>query len=124
MSHTFYFDNNVKMDTLYYEEKQTSVVLHWETTGGDADYYRITRHDLTKDSIVVLEEHYDQLVYIDESVRPQHEYDYTVEGITSCEGDHVSAVSIVAHCVPTGLVRGYVRLTVRHWLAVRSLPHL
>jgi len=117
----FYFDNKVQMDTIYYEEKQSSVVLHWETTGGEADYYRITRHDLTKDSVVVLEKQYDQHVYVDESVRPQHEYDYTVEGITSCEGDHVSAISILAHCVPTGLVRGYVRLVDGTALAGRTV---
>ena len=117
----FYFDNNVEMDTIYYEEKQTSVVLHWETTGGEADYYRITRHDLTKDTVVILEEQYKQQVYVDEHVRPQHEYDYTVEGITSCEGNHVSAISIVAHCVPTGLVRGYVRLVDGTALAGRTV---
>ena len=110
VSHSFYFDNNVKMDTLYYEEKQTSVVLHWVTTGGDADYYRITRRDLMVDTVTVMEEEYLQQVYVDETVRPQHNYEYTVEGVNSCEGEHVSALSIVAHCVPTGLVRGYVRL--------------
>ena len=110
VSHSFYFDNNVKMDTLYYEEKQTSVVLHWETTGGDADYYRITRRDLMVDTVTVMEEEHLQQVYVDETVRPQHNYEYTVEGVNSCEGEHVSALSIVAHCVPTGLVRGYVRL--------------
>ena len=107
---SFYFDNNVRMDSIYYEEKQTSVVLHWTTSGGNADYYRISRRDLMADTAVILEAEYKQQAYADNTVRPQHNYEYVVEGVTSCEGDHVSSISIVAHCVPTGLVRGYVRL--------------
>ena len=104
------FDNKVAMDTLYYEEKQTSVVLHWTTKGGDADYYRIKRHDRRTDSITMLETEYRQQVYVDNTVRPQHNYEYTIQAVTMCEGEKLSEASIVAHCVPTGTVRGYVRL--------------
>ena len=40
----------------------------------------------------------------------QHDYVYTVEGVTQCEGTHVSTATATGCRLPTGTVRGYVRL--------------
>ncbi|UKK49182.1 hypothetical protein L6475_04275 [Prevotella sp. E9-3] len=106
----FTFNSNVKLDSLQFEEQQTSVVLSWTIKEGLADFYRITRRDLTKDTTIVLEAEYDQTSYVDKTVRPQHNYEYTVEGVTQCEGEQISKLTIVGHCKPTGMVQGYVRL--------------
>ena len=106
----FSFDGNVVLDSLVYEEQQSSVVLSWTVKSGVADYYRITRRDLKNDSTVVLAAEYDQTVYVDKDVRPQHNYEYAVEGVTQCEGEQVSKLTIVGHCKSTGMVQGYVRL--------------
>lgn len=106
----FTFDSNVQLDSLVYEEQQSSVLLSWTVKGGVADFYRITRRDLKNDSTVVLEKEYDQTLYVDKNVRPQHNYEYTVEGVTQCEGEQISKLTITGHCKPTGMVQGYVRL--------------
>ena len=106
----FSFDGNVQLDSLVFEERQSSVVLSWTIKEGLADFYRITRRDLTKDTTIVLEAEYDQTSYVDKTVRPQHNYEYTVEGVTQCEGEQISKLTIVGHCKPTGMVQGYVRL--------------
>lgn len=106
----FHFDNNVQLDSLKFEERQTSVMLAWTTRGGTADYFRITRRDLKNDSTVVLEEQFYETRYVDNHVRPQHNYEYTIEGVTQCEGNNISKLTIVGHCKSTGMVRGYVRL--------------
>lgn len=106
----FYFHNNVEMGEVTFESQQTSVLLKWDTKSGFPDYFRILRHDRMENDTIVLADEYLQQVFLDEKVRPQHDYDYIVEGVTSCEGTHVSRASVVGYCIRTGLVRGYVRL--------------
>ncbi len=106
------FDNNVILDNAKADTLQNAVSLSWEAKRGQADYYRILRYDkLTPDSIVTLESAYEQKAYIDNTVRPQHNYVYIIEGVTLCEGQNVSRITVEGCCVPTGAVRGYVRLS-------------
>ena len=105
------FDNNVVMGEIKADTLQNAVSLTWKTTRGQADYFRILRYEkMNPDEVVVLEENYSQMAYIDRNVRPQHNYIYVVEGVTQCEGNNVSRAQKEAGCCPTGMVRGYVRL--------------
>lgn len=106
------FDNNGAVTALHLDSLQTSVNLSWETDGGFIDFYRILRYDkLTPELVDTLESAYTQTAYMDRNVRPQHNYVYTVQGITVCEGEHVTQVSREGGCIPTGTIRGYVRLS-------------
>ena len=107
---SFYYDSNVKIDSIAMTTNQATVTLTWDVTG-QADYYRILRRDKQSDETVVLEEAYDQLTYIDQHPQPQHAYEYTIEGVTDCEGHNVSTVKVDGWCKPTGMVRGYLRLS-------------
>ena len=105
------FDSNAKLSSLKADTMQNAVSLSWETDGGVVDFYRILRYDkLEPDKVETLESEYTQTVYIDRTVRPQHNYVYTIQGVTLCEGEHVSEISREGCCEPTGMVRGYVRL--------------
>ena len=105
------FDNNVLLGEAKADTLQSSVSLSWECTRGLADYYRISRYDKMKpDEVEVLEEEYTEMAYIDRTVRPQHNYTYIIEGVTQCEGENISRTTVDGCCVPTGMVRGYVRL--------------
>ncbi|MBR7029206.1 MAG: hypothetical protein IKI05_07380 [Bacteroidaceae bacterium] len=103
------FNNNVKLTSLKADTLQTAVTLTWEATGL-GDYYRIIRYDKMTQQTDTLEATYDQMSYMDRTPQPQHAYVYTIEGVTQCEGTHVSALEITAGCAPTGMVRGYLRL--------------
>ena len=107
---SYEFNNRGNITALTPEEQQTSVRLEWETDGGDIDYYRILRHDQMEDVDTLLADNYSTLLYIDNDVQPGHNYVYTVEGVTQCEGTHVTSKTAVGHCTATGMVRGYVRL--------------
>ena len=108
----YQFDSNVVLGAVKADTLQNGVSLSWEVERGQADYFRILRYDkLQPDSVVVLESEYTQFAYIDRKVRPQHNYVYTIEGVTLCEGENASSVSVEGCCVPTGMVRGYVRMT-------------
>ena len=104
------FNNNVQLSDLQALTQQSSVVLSWKSTG-NGDFYRISRRDKATDEEVVLNESTSQATYIDKSPRPQHVYIYTVEGVNNCEGEHISTVTQEGFCEPTGMVRGYVRMT-------------
>ena len=105
------FDNNVKLTNAKAETEQNYVSLSWETERGQADYYRILRSDqMTPDIVDTLKNNLLEPLYIDRTVRPQHTYIYTIEGVTQCEGENVSRVTVKGNCKPTGMVRGYVRL--------------
>ena len=104
------FNSNVEITELETVTQQSSVVLNWKTTG-TGDFYRIIRRDKATDEEVVLEENATQTTYIDKTPRAQHVYIYTVEGVNNCEGQHVSSMSKEGQCEPTGMVRGYIRLT-------------
>ncbi len=106
------FDNNVVLGNAKADTLQNAVSLTWESTRGQADYYRIKRYDkLTPDEVITLESEYTEKAYIDHTVRPQHNYVYIIEGVTQCEGENVSTTTVEGCCVPTGAVRGYVRLS-------------
>ena len=105
------FDNNVVLGDVIAETQQSSVSLSWNEKRGLADYYRIRRYDkLAPEDTVTLEDNYMNTLYIDRTVRPQHNYRYIVEGVTQCEGNNVSRAIVDGNCMPTGMVRGYVRL--------------
>ena len=105
------FDNNVLLGKAQADTLQSSVSLSWECTRGYADYFRIKRYDkLNPDEVTMLEDEYTEMAYIDRTVRPQHSYTYIIEGVTQCEGNNVSTTTVDGCCVPTGMVRGYVRL--------------
>lgn len=103
------FNNNVQLTSIKADTLQTAVTLTWEATGL-GDYYRIVRYDKMTDKTDTLVAVYDQMSYMDRTPQPQHAYVYTIEGITQCEGTHVSSIDITAGCEPTGMVRGYLRL--------------
>lgn len=103
------YNNNVTIDTLYATAQQSSVALTWKVTG-TGDFFRITRRDMATGKEVELESAYTLNTYIDKTPQPQHEYEYTVEGVNQCEGEHVSTATTKGWCESTGMVRGYVRL--------------
>ena len=105
------FDNNALLTSLKADTLQDAVSLTWTTDGGSVDFFRILRCDkLTPDRVETLAAEYAQTSFIDRTVRPQHVYVYTIEGVSQCEGEFISSVSTVGCCAPTGMVRGYVRL--------------
>ena len=108
----YIFENNVQLDSIKADTLQSSVSLEWTTRKGvEADFYRILRYDkMVPERIDTLEAEYTQTAYIDQTVRPQHDYTYTIEAVTRCEGEHVSSLTVDGCCKKTGLVRGYVRL--------------
>ena len=106
------FDNNVVIGEITIDTLQNAVSLSWECKRGLADFYRIKRYDkLTPDIVETLEDNYTQMAYIDRKVRPQHSYIYIIEGVTQCEGNNISSNQKEGACCPTGMVRGYVRLS-------------
>ena len=104
------FNDNVKVDSLKCTTQQSAVVLTWNVTG-TGDFFRILRRDKATGEEVELESAYTINTYIDKTPKAQHVYTYTVEGVTNCEGQQVSTTSADGWCSPTGMVRGYVRLT-------------
>ena len=106
------FDNNVKLSEAKADTLQQGVSLSWEISRGVADYYRILRADkMQPDKVDTLKTNYVQTAYIDQTAKVQHNYIYTIEGVTQCEGDHISTVTTEGCRIPTGTVRGYVRLS-------------
>ena len=106
------FDNNVKLSEAKADTLQQGVSLSWEISRGVADYYRILRADkMQPDKVDTLKSDYVQTAYIDQTAKVQHNYIYTIEGVTQCEGDHISTVTTEGCRIPTGTVRGYVRLS-------------
>ncbi|MBR4365179.1 MAG: carboxypeptidase regulatory-like domain-containing protein, partial [Bacteroidaceae bacterium] len=106
------FNNNVQLGTVKADTLQQGVLLKWGISSGVADYYRILRADKMKPEVVdTLVMNYVQTTYLDQTAKVQRNYIYTIEGVTQCEGDHVSTVTVEGCRVPTGTVRGYVRLS-------------
>lgn len=105
------FDNNVVLSLAKVDTLQNGVKLSWEAERGQADYYRILRYDkMTPEVVDTLQTGYTETTYVDYTVRPQHSYMFIIEGVTQCEGDNISKVTVEGGCRPTGMVRGYVRL--------------
>ena len=104
------YNSNVQLSDLEAVTQQSTVLLSWKTTG-IGDYFCITRRDKATDKVDTLETNCQQTTYLDQKPQPQHVYIYTVEGVNNCEGEHVSTITKEGWCEPTGMVRGYIRLT-------------
>ena len=117
---SYRFQNSNRITSLTATAKQSSVLLQWETTGGDHDYFRVLRrqHDPNvsldnekwpeADTIAT---NLNQLFYEDKTVLVQQDYDYRVESVYQCEGTNIELKSCTGACVKTGRIDGYVRMS-------------
>lgn len=108
---TFYFDNNVKMDSIRATNLHNAVKLKWYTNGGDADYFDVYRRDLTeKTDFQLIEGGLQETNYTDRTVKAHREYEYMVKAIVQCEGVHIDSLTSKGHCDNFGRVSGFVRM--------------
>ena len=117
---SYRFQNSNRIIKLTATAKQSSVLLQWETTGGDHDYFRVLRrkHDPNvslnnekwpeADTIAT---NLNQLFYEDKTVLVQQDYDYRVESVYQCEGTNIEKESCTGACVKTGMIDGYIRMS-------------
>ena len=117
---SYRFQNSNRITALTATAKQSSVLLQWETTGGDHDYFRVLRrqHDPNvslnnekwpeADTIAT---NLNQLFYEDKTVLVQQDYDYRVESVYQCEGTNIEKESCTGACVKTGMIDGYIRMS-------------
>ena len=117
---SYRFQNSNRITALTATAKQSSVLLQWETTGGDHDYFRVLRrkHDPNvslnnekwpeADTIAT---NLNQLFYEDKTVLVQQDYDYRVESVYQCEGTNIEKESCSGACVKTGMIDGYIRMS-------------
>ncbi len=109
---SYKFMNLNKIEKFTAQKRQSSVVLEWEVSGGECDYYRVWRrpHEIKEapwDSIATIVQQF----YEDKTVLAQKTYDYKLESVVQCEGIHISSDTLSgAGCEPTGRVSGYVRM--------------
>ena len=118
---SYRFQNSNRITELTATAKQSSVLLKWETTGGDHDYFRVLRRQ--HDPNVSLDDGHkwpeadtiatnlNQLYYEDKTVLVQQDYDYRVESVYQCEGTNIELKSCTGACVKTGMIDGYVRMS-------------
>ena len=108
----YWFLNTDRVINLQCTTRQSSVLLEWETTGGERDFFRILRRDKMgePDDWETIVTDYSLMMYEDKTVQPQHEYEYRVESVFQCEGSIVNDATISGSCEPTGMVRGFLRL--------------
>ena len=105
------FVNADRITELTPVQKQSSVELHWKTSGGEHDYFRIMRKE--EGSAYEWEEiatNLAQMSYEDKSVLAQHTYEYRVESVWQCEGTNIESATCIANCAETGMISGYVRM--------------
>lgn len=117
---SYRFQNSNRITKLEATAKQSSVLLQWETTGGDHDYFRVIRR-VSDPNISHLEDQWpeadtiatnlNQLFYEDKTVLVQQDYDYRVESVYQCEGTNVELKSCIGSCVKTGMIDGYIRMS-------------
>ena len=117
---SYRFQNSNRITALTATAKQSSVLLQWETTGGDHDYFRVIRR-VSDPNISHLEEKWpeadtiatnlNQLFYEDKTVLVQQDYDYRVESVYQCEGTNIEKESCTGACVKTGMIDGYIRMS-------------
>ena len=108
---TFYFDNNVKMDSLRATQLHDAVLLKWYTNGGAADYYEVYRRDLSDDKgFMLLNGDVMEKNYTDMTVKAHHEYEYKVKAVVQCEGVHIDSLTCKGQCDNFGRVSGFVRM--------------
>ena len=117
---SYRFQNSNRITKLEATAKQSSVLLQWETTGGDHDYFRVLRrqHDPNvslnnekwpeADTIAT---NLNQLFYEDKTVLVQQDYDYRVESVYQCEGTNIEKENCTGSCVKTGMIDGYIRMS-------------
>lgn len=108
----YWFLNTDSVKNLRSTVRQSSVLLEWDSNGGEHDYYRVLRRD--KMSVT---QDWDTLVtnlplmrYEDTTPYPQHTYEYKVESVFQCEGMIVNSATTTGACEPTGMIKGYLRL--------------
>ena len=107
----FYFDNNVKMDSLRATQLHDAVLLKWYTNGGAADYYEVYRRDLSDDKgFMLLNGDVMEKNYTDMTVKAHHEYEYKVKAVVQCEGVHIDSLTCKGQCDNFGRVSGFVRM--------------
>lgn len=106
------FKNMNRIENLKWEKKQSSVVLKWDTSGGDSDFFRVLRRkhgesewtDTIATNLTLQQ-------YEDVSTQIQVNYDYCVQSVLQCEGTHIEQeICRNAACETTGKVEGYVRM--------------
>ena len=105
------FVNSNKITELTHVQKQSSVELHWKTSGGDHDFFRIMRKEegSSKDWEEIAT-NLEQMSYEDKGVLAQHNYEYRVESVWQCEGTNIESATCIAGCATTGMITGYVRM--------------
>lgn len=109
------FKNMNRVENLKWEKKQSSVVLTWDTSGGDSDFYRVLRrkHTTQEDAewTDTIATNLTLQQYEDISTQIQVNYDYCVQSVLQCEGTHITQdICSNAACETTGKIEGYIRL--------------
>lgn len=108
----YWFLNTDSVKNLRSTVRQSSVLLEWDSNGGEHDYYRVLRRDKMSvtqdwDTLVV---NLPLMRYEDTTPFPQHTYEYKVESVFQCEGMIVNSATTTGACEPTGMIKGYLRL--------------
>ncbi len=109
------FNNMNRVENLKWEKKQSSVVLTWDTSGGESDFYRVLRrkHTTQEDAewTDTIATNLTLQQYEDISTQIQVNYDYCVQSVLQCEGTHITQdICSNAACETTGKIEGYIRL--------------
>ena len=115
-SHKYYYESTGKVDVTSLEattDLQSSVLLKWQKTEGDVDFFEVWRRQTDEGSEwEVVASLLSDLEYEDKKVSPVYDYYYKVCSINDCEGkDSTFTAEVLGHCVKTGTVEGYVRFT-------------
>ena len=107
----FYFDNNVKLDSIGATTMHDAVLLRWYTNGGAADYYEVYRRDLSDTKgFVLLNGEVQETSFTDMTAKAHHEYEYKVRSVVQCEGLHLDSILCKGKCDNFGRVSGFVRM--------------
>ena len=106
----FYFDNNVKMDSLKTTKLHTAVQLNWWTNGGNADYFEVYRRDITaRTDFGMIAGDVEEHSYTDQTAKAHHVYEYMVKAVVQCEGVHTDTLKCTGKCNDFGRISGFVR---------------
>ena len=108
------FDNVNLITSLTATKKQSSVMLVWETSGGDHDFFRVLRRKHSDDPDAAWTDtvatNLVQNSYEDKTVLVQQVYDYRVESVWQCEGVNIKSMTCTGQCETTGRIDGYIRM--------------
>ena len=109
----FYFQSTGKVDptSLEADTLQSSVLLKWQKTEGNVDFFEVWRlKDYPGEKWEIIATQLSDLEYEDKKVSPVYDYYYKVCSINDCEGtDSTFTAEVLGSCVKTGTVEGYVR---------------